>query len=117
VGSMGGETGPVLTSIQNKFDQPGLLEAIVRPDEGIAFGAEAFLVTTKNGGIIYGILLSNGAVITALDVYGRQYMIDEHEILTKQSLKNSLMPSPEYMKLSKQDLSDIAAFLLSNKKN
>jgi putative membrane-bound dehydrogenase-like protein len=117
VGSMGRETGPVLTSIQNKLDQAGLLEAIVKPDEGIAFGAEAFLVTTKNGGIIYGILLSNGAVITALDVYGRQYMIDEQEILTKQSLKNSLMPSPEYMKLSKQDLSDISAFLLSNRKN
>jgi len=115
VGSMGGETGPVLTSIQNKFDQAGLLEAIVEPDEGIAFGSETYLVTTKNGGIVYGILLSNGAVITALDVYGRQFMIDEKEILTKQSLKNSLMPSPEYMKLSKQDLSDISAFLLSHK--
>jgi putative membrane-bound dehydrogenase-like protein len=116
VGSMGGETGPVLTSIQNKFDQAGLLDAIVRPDDGIAFGSETYLVTTKNGGIIYGILLSNGAVVTALDIYGRQYMIDEKEILTKQSLKNSLMPSPAYLKLSKQDLSDISAFLLSNKK-
>jgi putative membrane-bound dehydrogenase-like protein len=117
VGSMGGETGPVLTNIQNKFDLAGVLEAIVKPDEGIAFGSESYLVTTKNGGIIYGILLSNGAVVTALDVYGRQYMIDEKEILTKQSLKNSLMPSPDFLKLSKQDLSDISAFLLSHKKN
>ncbi|MHA4842776.1 PVC-type heme-binding CxxCH protein [Flavitalea antarctica] len=117
VGSMGGETGPVLTSIQDKFDQVGLLGALVRPDEGIAFGSETYLITTKSGGIIYGILLSNGAVITAVDAYGRQYMIDEKEILTKQSLKNSLMPSPVYLELSKQDLSDISAFLLSNKKD
>jgi putative membrane-bound dehydrogenase-like protein len=117
VGSIGGETGPVLTSIEKKYDQAGILGALVKPDDGIAFGSETYLVTTKNGGIIYGILLSNGAVVTMLDVYGRQYMIDDKEILTKQSLKNSLMPSPAYLQLSKQDLSDISAFLLSNKKD
>jgi putative heme-binding domain-containing protein len=112
VGTAGGETGPVLTNIQDKYDKPALLEAIIDPDEGIAFGSETYLVTAKNGGIIYGILLSNGPVVTILDVYGRKYMLEDSEVFSKQSLKNSLMPSPAFLQLSSQDIADIAAFLL-----
>ena len=116
VGTDGGETGPVLTNIQTKYDQSGLLEAIINPDEGIAFGSETYLVTAKNGGIIYGILLSNGPVITILDVYGRKYMMEDSQVLSKQSLKNSLMPSPEFLQLSTQDIADITVFLLQHEK-
>ncbi|MGZ5191735.1 MAG: c-type cytochrome, partial [Flavisolibacter sp.] len=116
MGTNGGETGPVLTNIETKYDQTGLLEAIINPDAGIAFGSETYLVTAKNGGIIYGILLSNGPVITILDVYGRRYMMEDSQVHSKQSLKNSLMPSPEFLQLSSRDIADITAFLLQQER-
>lgn len=61
---MGSELGPVLTNIQDKVDKLGLLESMVRPGAGIAFGSEPFLITLKNGAILYGLLLSDGPVVT-----------------------------------------------------
>jgi putative heme-binding domain-containing protein len=110
----GGEIGPVLTNIHTKLDKPRMLEAILNPEAGIAFGSEPYLITLKNGGISYGLLLSNGPVVTVLDIYGRRYMMDSSQILSKQLLRISPMPSPKHLQLSEQDVADITAFLLQN---
>jgi putative membrane-bound dehydrogenase-like protein len=116
LGTAGGEIGPFLTNIQNKYDKRGLLEAIIRPEAGIAFGAEPYLVTMKNGGILYGLLLSDGPVVTVLDIYGRRYMMEAGQVLSKKQLRTSPMPSPKQMQLSEQDVADITAFLLGDNK-
>ncbi|MEX2592597.1 MAG: PVC-type heme-binding CxxCH protein [Anditalea sp.] len=114
MGETGGEIGPVLTDIHTKFDKRGMLEAIVHPEAGIAFGSEPYLITMKNGGILYGLLLSDGPVVTVLDIYGRRYMMESSKILSKQLLRISPMPSPKHLQLSEQDVADITAFLLQN---
>ena len=43
---VGGEIGPILTNIHDKYDKRGLFEAIADPDAGIAFGSEPYLVTS-----------------------------------------------------------------------
>src|SRR5690606_31141103 len=73
MGEVGGEIGPILTNIHDKYDKPGILEAIADPDAGIAFGSEPYLVTMKNGGVVYGLLLSDGPVVTVIDLYNRRY--------------------------------------------
>ena len=50
MGDPGGEIGPILTTIHTKYDKLGILEAIIHPSAGIAFGFEAYLITMKNGG-------------------------------------------------------------------
>ncbi|MEX2592878.1 MAG: HEAT repeat domain-containing protein, partial [Anditalea sp.] len=39
VGEVGGELGPILSNIQAKYGKTGILEAIINPDSGIAFGS------------------------------------------------------------------------------
>lgn len=114
VGEVGGELGPILTHIGEKYDKLGLLEAIVYPDAGIAFGSEPYLVTLKNGAILYGILLSDGPVVTIMDIYNQRHMLDATVISDKKQLRVSPMPSPRHMNLSPQEVADITAFLLQN---
>ena len=112
IGQAGSELGPELTNIHTKFDRIGLLDAIAYPSHAIAFGSEPWLVTTKNGGAVYGIVLSDGPVVTIVDAYGRRYMIEAERVTSKTRLPHSLMPAPRQLELSEQDVADIAAFLL-----
>jgi putative heme-binding domain-containing protein len=116
VGAAGREIGPVLTNIHAKYDKPALFEAILHPEAGIAFGSEPYLITMKNGSILYGLLLSEGPVVTVLDIYGRRYMMEAEQVLSKKQLRTSPMPSPQHLQLSQQDVADITAFLLQENK-
>ncbi|RDC61611.1 PVC-type heme-binding CxxCH protein [Adhaeribacter pallidiroseus] len=117
MGNAGGEIGPVLTHINQKYDKPSLFQAIVHPEAGIAFGSEPYLISLKNGGIVYGLLLSEGPVVTVLDIYGRRYMMEASQVISKKQLKTSPMPSPKHLQLSQQDVADITAFLLQKDKS
>lgn len=114
MGDTGGELGPILTYIGEKYDKLGLLEAIVRPDAGIAFGSEPYLITLKNGAMLYGILLSDGPVVTVMDIYNQRHMLDATVISDKRQLRVSPRPSPRQLKLTEQEVADIAGFLLQN---
>jgi putative heme-binding domain-containing protein len=114
---MGSEFGPVLTNIQDKVDKLGLLESIVRPGAGIAFGSEPYLITLKNGAILYGLLLSDGPVVTVMDIYSQRYMMEASEVLSKQQIRISPMPEPEHLELGNQEVADIAGYLLQENKS
>lgn len=117
VGGTGQEIGPDLTNIQTRFDKKVIMDAIANPAAGIAFGLEPWLVSLKNGAVVYGILQSGGAVVTVMDTYGRQYIIEASQIESKRQLnKMTIMPPPEYMPASEQDIADVVAFLLQNDK-
>ena len=112
IGQAGSELGPELTNIHTKYDKGGLLEAIAYPSHAIAFGSEPWLVTTPEGGAVYGILLSDGPVVTIVDAYSQRYMMEAEQVASKTRLPQSLMPAPQYLQLSEQDVANIAAFLL-----
>lgn len=112
IGSSGNEIGPDLSNIHLKLDRKTLLSAIIHPDEAVAFGTEAHLIQLKNGAMLYGILLSAGSVVTVMDSSGKRYTLPSSAIAARRQLKASLMPSPEILKLSTQDLANITAFLL-----
>ncbi|MFT3701755.1 MAG: c-type cytochrome [Agriterribacter sp.] len=117
VGSTGQEIGPDLTNIQARFDKKVIADAIANPASGIAFGLEPWLVVLKNGAVVYGILQSGGSVITVMDTYGRQYIIEASQIETRKQLnKMTIMPPPQYMPVTKQDIADVVSFLLQNDK-
>jgi putative heme-binding domain-containing protein len=116
-GATGREIGPDLTNIQTRFDKKVIIDAITNPSSGIAFGLEPYLVLLKNGAVIYGLLQSGGSVVTVMDTYGRQYIIEAPQIENKRQLnKMTIMPSPGYMPVSKQDIADVVSFLLQKDK-
>jgi hypothetical protein len=74
------------------------------------------LITLKNGGIVYGLLLSDGPVVTVLDMDNRRYMMEASAIYSKKRLHFSPMPAPKMLSLSEQDVADITAFLMQDEK-
>jgi len=112
----GQEIGPDLTNIQARFDKETIMDGIVNPGAAVAFGSEPYLITLKNGAILYGLLLSDGPVVTIMDTYGRQYVMEASKVESKVHLNTTIMPSPKHMPLSKQEVTNITAFLLQNDK-
>jgi putative heme-binding domain-containing protein len=112
VDSPGAGVGPDLSGIEKKFDRRALLEAIVEPSAGIAFGFEAELFVTRRGAAHIGFLQSDGATISIRDGYGVVRTIDRGDLDARVPLKSSLMPDPLALGLSEQDVADVAAYLM-----
>ncbi|MVM39888.1 c-type cytochrome [Spirosoma sp. HMF3257] len=112
-GQLGADVGPELTQIHQKFDKNGLLDAIIHPNAGIAFGYEPWLITTKKGNTYYGFLVSdNEQAVVIKGIKGPKYTIPADAIFSRRQYKTSLMPDPTAMGLSNQQLADLTAFLL-----
>lgn len=116
-GATGRDIGPDLTNIQTRFDKKVIMEAITNPASGIAFGFEPYLILLKDGAAVYGILQSGGSVVTVMDTYGRQYIIEASQIEARKQLNQmTIMPPPGYMPVSRQDIADVVSFLLQKDK-
>ncbi|GAB3707204.1 hypothetical protein GCM10027592_41140 [Spirosoma flavus] len=112
-GKQGNDIGPELTEIHQKFDKNGLLDAILHPSAGIAFGYEPWLVTTKKGQAFYGFLVSDGEqTVVVKGVTGVKHTVPTDQVVSRKQFKNSLMPDPNALGLSQQQLADLTAFLL-----
>ncbi|MFD2573993.1 PVC-type heme-binding CxxCH protein [Spirosoma soli] len=112
-GQQGNDVGPELTKIHQKFDKNGLLDAIIHPSAGIAFGYEPWLITTKTGQTYYGFLASDGEQsIVIKGVTGQKHTVPVDKVFSKRQYKTSLMPDPAAMGLKPQQLADLTAFLL-----
>ena len=112
-GSLGAEIGPELTKIHEKFDKNGLLDAIINPSAGMAFGYEPWLLTTKKGQTYYGFLISDGAeAVVMKDAAGQKHTIPTTSLASRKQYTTSLMPDPVAMGMSEQQLADLVAYLL-----
>jgi putative membrane-bound dehydrogenase-like protein len=116
-GETGGEIGPDLTQIHKKFDKKGLLDAIMNPSAGMAFGYEPWLIRTKKGSSFYGFLMADGPTVVIRDAAGTQHTFKAGDIESRKQLTTSLMPDPVTMNLTEQDLADVAQYLLSFSNN
>ena len=60
MGAAGSEVGPMLTNISTKYGKLGILEGLLHPEAGVAFGYEPYLVMLKNGGGCTGCCFPTG---------------------------------------------------------
>ncbi|GAB3944492.1 hypothetical protein GCM10028805_12090 [Spirosoma harenae] len=112
-GKQGADIGPDLTEIHQKFDKNGLLDAIVNPSAGLAFGYEPWLITTKKGQTYYGFLISDGEQSVVIKgIKGSRHTIPTNQIASRREYKTSLMPEAAALRLKDQQLADLTAFLL-----
>jgi putative heme-binding domain-containing protein len=111
-GTEGRQIGPDLTLIHKKFDKVGLLDAIINPSAGLAFGYEPWRIRTKSGASYYGFLISDAAAVVIKDAAGQQHVIRKEQIQSREQLATSLMPDPAAFGLKEQDLADLAAYLM-----
>ncbi|WP_020530076.1 PVC-type heme-binding CxxCH protein [Flexithrix dorotheae] len=115
VGDIGKEIGPNLSKIGSKFDQNGLLNAILEPSAALAFGYTMVEVKTKGDNSYFGFMVSEGETTVLRDVAGKQTVIDSREIVAKKPMATSIMPSGTALGLNNQDLADLTTYLLTLK--
>lgn len=114
-GPSGGEVGPDLTGVKSMFNRTGLADAILYPSSGLAHGFYAWEVRTKEGEVIYGFLLAeNEETIIIKDANGQQHVVSRGRVASRKRLGEvSLMPGPEELELSEQDVADLTTFLMT----
>jgi putative membrane-bound dehydrogenase-like protein len=107
----GQDIGPDLTAVGDKYGRAELLDAILNPNAGIAFGYDTYVVRTLDGWITSGFVLADGQDLILKDTQGRRHVIpvDEIEVRKKQTL--SVMPEGVALGLAGQELADLLAFL------
>jgi len=112
MGDMGKEIGPNLANIGRKFDRTALIDAIVYPNGAITFGYEPVLLTTTDERTYSGFLLSEGEATVIADLTGKRHTIRTEHVQKKTVMNTSLMPDPQTLGLSEQQVADVAGYLL-----
>ncbi|MBI5768087.1 MAG: HEAT repeat domain-containing protein [Verrucomicrobia bacterium] len=116
VGYAGGTLGPDLTNIGRIRTARELLEAVVFPSATFVRGYEPFLATTKSGEQLGGLLRAESAddilLATGPDTERRLARADLTDL---QPSNLSPMPPGLDTALSRQELADLLAFLVSRK--
>ena len=117
VGSEGETVGPDLTEIGRKFDRTRLLDAMVNPSAAILFGYEMWIIETTDGRAITGSVVGQGDPVIVIDPEGKRVSIAAADIEAQRQLSISMMPDIANLKLSEQDLADLAEYLINRKTN
>jgi putative heme-binding domain-containing protein len=116
VGSTGGRIGPDLSKIGNIRTPRDLLESIVFPSASIVRGYEPFTVTTRSGLVYSGTLGRDTAdAVTLIATDRSEVRIPRSSVKEIQPSRLSIMPQGLDAQLSRQELSDLTAYLASLK--
>jgi len=115
LGSIGLEIGPDLSQIGQKFGKEYLLTSLLDPSSAITFGYETVEIGTKDGRTHSGFLVADADPIILRDLVGSQHKIAKSDVVTRKSLKQSLMPAASALNLNEQDLANLLAYLATLK--
>jgi putative heme-binding domain-containing protein len=108
----GKQVGPELSEIGSKLSREALLESILFPSAGISHGYESWIVTTKSGEVLTGLITSDtpGEVsVKAGDAIVRT--VKTSEVLSRSMQATSLMPADLQKLMTAQELADVVAYL------
>jgi putative heme-binding domain-containing protein len=112
VAGQGQQLGPPLDVIGQKLTKPQLYESILLPSAGILMHYENWVVRTKKGEVISGLLDSETPdQVTIKDTQGKYHDIPIEEVDRKVQQKFSLMPEGLSGTMTKQELVDLVEYL------
>jgi putative membrane-bound dehydrogenase-like protein len=117
VGRNGNNHAPDLTEIGSRADAAALIDSIINPSADIVEGFAAQVIQTKTGEIYSGVVLSEtGRHLTIAMIGGATARIDRKQIKSREALHLSAMPPGFGSLLTSQQLADLTAWLLAQKK-
>lgn len=111
VGNTGAEYGPDLTTFGRQQPTDVVINAIINPSAEISHGYEGTEITTKDGTVITGIVLSDGDSVLIKCMGGSTQNVPKSRIAKMERMKKSLMYPPANLGLDAQKIADIAAWL------
>jgi putative heme-binding domain-containing protein len=116
IGYIGGRIGPDLTKIGQVRAERDLLEAVIYPNASFARGYEPVTVRTQSGELRSGVLRSDAPdEIVLSHATGSDTRIARRDIADIEPGIVSLMPPGYAELLTRQELSDLMAFLKAAK--
>lgn len=116
VGGEGIAFGPALTDIGAKLPKEGLLASIIDPNQGISFGYEGWVVETKDGTTLAGLITSEtDHSITLRAVGGLDTRLRKSNIAKREKMAVSLMTALAPA-MTESQLVDLVEYLASLKK-
>ena len=111
----GGDIGPDLTSVRNKFAMRDLMEAIIEPSKIISDQYGSFTVTLKDGESHTGLVSRHEGKVTVhtSDHTAKPIEVPESQVKSVQQVPVSQMPPGLVYALSEDELRDLVAYLMS----
>jgi putative heme-binding domain-containing protein len=114
----GGDIGPDLTDIGNKFERVHLIESVLEPSRQIVEGFRVTVLNTKDGRVLSGVVRSETeADLTLMMLDGKRETIRKADIDARRITDTSLMPENLVSGLSATDFADLIAYLESLRPN
>ncbi len=104
--------GPDLTQIGSKLSKEGLLTAILYPSAAIEHSYGGWQITTKEGLVVIGYLISDtDTELTLRTAGGAAQTVKKASIVKREALEQSLMPPGLAATIGAQGLADLVAYL------
>ena len=114
VNSMGGLSGPDLSTIGTFMTPPAILDAVLNPTNDIKQGFETVILTKNDGEIVSGLLDRKTDKATLIRMANSEIVaIPASEIANIDVSPVSLMPTGLTRNLHKDELKDLLAYLMS----
>ena len=111
---VGGKVGPELTTYK-RDDLDAMLLSVVNPAAEIREGYAGYLVATRDGRTIGGLLVDQDPRVVVLrSVEGRDVSIDRDEIEEMEVSRTSIMPEGLLAGMSDREVRDLFAYLRGN---
>lgn len=112
VKGQGGKVGPDLTSIGGKFERGHLIESLLEPSRQIVEGYRASVIVTLDGRVLTGIVkeTTRGSV-TIAGADGKLFAIRQDRVESREESNVSLMPQGLATLVSKEQFTDLVAYL------
>ena len=112
VNGAGKDVGPNLSEIGKKLSADALYESILYPSAGISHNYETWVLETKAGEVVQGLMVSETpqqVILKEATALTKTFARADIETLTKSPI--SLMPADLTKNLSSQDLADVVGYL------
>jgi putative heme-binding domain-containing protein len=110
----GADIGPDLTAVREKYGPEALLDSMLNPSAGIAFGYDTWLVETVDEELYTGFVLRDGDELVLRDTTGRRHSIPTGEIASRTRQTVSAMPDGVALGLAPQEIADVLALMRSD---
>jgi putative membrane-bound dehydrogenase-like protein len=109
--------GPELSEIGAKLPKDAIYTSILYPSAGISTGFEGWIISTKDGDDLDGIIASDATdQIVLRRAGGINTAIKKADIKEKRQMKISIMPENLQQQMTTQDLVDLVEYLSTLKK-
>ena len=107
----GVDFGPNLTGWGKTQPPTVIAEALLNPSKDIAHGFDGVQVTTKNGIIIQGMILTDGEIVMIRSLGGQTQYVPKKTIAKREKMTRSVMMSAVQLGLTIQDVADLIAHM------